>query len=199
MSTFKLQSSQCAPVSNITSTWAFARRQTTRHIMVLKTPRSREDLVRVKEEVRREVLEGRFVVEAFDAAAKANSICKTGAMGGLLGELLPQGAVKDRTLDRACFTVPLGVVVGPLESDEGYHLVLVQERKGCKKDEGLTRIVKRARPDGGHASELVGDNEGFPVADIFVGGAVTGGVLVAGGVLAEIVSQPPIPPEILYY
>jgi len=167
--------------------------------MVPKTPRNREELRDVKEEIRREVMEGRFVVEAFGAKAKVKSTCETGAMGGLLGELLPQGAVRDRTLDRACFTVPLGVVIGPLETDEGYHLLLVQERKGCKNDQGLTRIVKRSRPDGSHTSELVGDMETFPVADLFVGGAITGGVLVAGGVLAEIASQPVPPPEVFFY
>ena len=180
---------------------ALRQKQTTRHIQRPKTSLGREELVQIKENIRREVMEGRFVVDAFAAAAKINSVSKDSEQGGMLGELLPQGAVRDRTIDKACFSVPLGVVTGPLESDEGYHLLLVQERKGCKKDEGMTRIVKVPNPGGfGFKSKKVGDFEGFPLADLFIAASITGGVLVAGGLLAEFVSQPPpVPPEILYY
>jgi len=48
--------------------------------------------------------------------------------GSLLGTLVPQGYCRAQELDKACFEVPLGEISGPVESEYGYHLVLVTER-----------------------------------------------------------------------
>jgi hypothetical protein len=62
---------------------------------------------------------------------------------GILGEgNLKQGECICPELDKACFTYKLGEVMGPLESSNGYHIVLVCERTGCAKlDGGNTRVT----------------------------------------------------------
>ena len=78
---------------------------------------------------------------AFTAAAATYSTDKeTAASGGLLGEMIPQGTIRSKALDRACFTANLGEVEGPVESEFGWHLVLVPERINCNKDNGYARI-----------------------------------------------------------
>jgi len=62
----------------------------------------------------------------------------------LLGEMIPQGYIISKALDRACFTATLGEVEGPVESEYGWHLVLVPARINCKKDNGYVRIEPRA-------------------------------------------------------
>ena len=104
---------------------ALTRKSTTRHIVL---PKSTDAALKLKQKIRNRVADdGEFVVDAFEAAARRYSLDReTGERGGLLGELLPQGSVAAcPELDEACFRVPLGDVYGPIESDFGYHLVLV--------------------------------------------------------------------------
>ena len=85
-----------------------------------------------------------FVVDAFAAAAtQYSSDAETAAGGGLLGEMIQQGVIRSKALDRACFTANLGEVEGPVESEYGWHLVLTPERINCKKDNGYVRIEPR--------------------------------------------------------
>ena len=85
-----------------------------------------------------------FVVDAFAAAATQYSSDEdTNKNGGLLGEMIQQGVIRSKALDRACFTANLGEVEGPVESEYGWHLVLTPERINCKKDNGYVRIEPR--------------------------------------------------------
>ena len=82
------------------------------------TPRGREETLAIKQKVRNIARNGTFVVDAFADAARRYSVDEdTGVTGGLLGELLPQGAVRSKELDRCCFTAPLGSVHGPVETE----------------------------------------------------------------------------------
>jgi hypothetical protein len=84
------------------------------------------------------------VVDAFAAAATQYSSDEdTNKNGGLLGEMIQQGVIRSKALDRACFTANLGEVEGPVESEFGWHLVLTPERINCKKDNGYVRIEPR--------------------------------------------------------
>ena len=131
------------PLQQIKRDFAALRmKSTTRHLMRPLTPRGREETLAIKQKVRNIARNGTFVVDAFADAARRYSVDEdTGGTGGLLGELLPQGAVRSKELDRCCFTAPLGSVHGPVETEYGWHLVLVCERIGCRYDEGMTAVV----------------------------------------------------------
>ena len=99
-------------------------------------------------------------------------------------------------LDRVCFESPLGVVTGPIETNEGYNLILIRERVGCKKDGGMTRLVKVHREEEGGEegdkwdSKLVGGgDEIMTLEDMVVLTTISGGVVLAGGILAELVAN----------
>ena len=64
-------------------------RSTTRHILLPASDAGRAELLKVKRELRTAVSErGEFVVDAFDAAARARSLDdESAARGGLLGEV----------------------------------------------------------------------------------------------------------------
>ena len=75
--------------------------------------------------------------------------------GGLIGRRLRQGACRSPELDRACFVCTLGQVSGPVQSAEGFHLVLVEERLGLPMhDSGMTRVVAEPSEDGAVRSVL---------------------------------------------
>lgn len=96
-------------------------------------------------------------------------------------------------LDRACFTSPLGVIDGPIETSYGWHLVLVEERIGCRFDEGMTRVVpgeagsravlKPAEP--AEAQDLV-----MPLLSTIATGVTA---LVLGQLLADFATSLPVP------
>ena len=128
---------------------ALTRRVTAYHILL---PKSDEVALSLKQSIRNKAYyknnkeeedkEPIYIVDAFNEAAKKYSRCKdTADDGGLLGKKVPQGYCLAPELDRACFEVQLGEVSGPIESDFGYHLLLVEERTNCPKlDGGYTRI-----------------------------------------------------------
>ena len=121
---------------------ALTVRASPRHVMRPRTRKGRLECAAIKKEVRAATDRGAFVVDAFaDAAAKYSTDAATAADGGRLGDMIPQGTIRSRALDRACFTAALGEVEGPVESDGGWHLVLVPERINCFKDDGYTRIA----------------------------------------------------------
>ena len=170
---------------------ALSRRQTSRHILL---PRSQEAALALKQKLRNRVDGGgEFVVDTFAAAARRYSLdAQTKEQGGLLGELVPQGYVSSAPeLDRACFEAPLGEVFGPIESDYGFHLLLVCERTGCPKLDGpFTRVVRRQ--DGRTAlappavQKTAQDEVGEFVLDqvpFWIGTAL------AGGILAELAAR----------
>mmetsp|Transcript_31277 Transcript_31277/g.67225 ORF Transcript_31277/g.67225 Transcript_31277/m.67225 type:complete len:222 (-) Transcript_31277:125-790(-) len=173
---------------------ALNARSTPRHIMQPRTRTGREACVALKQELAVAQATGAFVVDAFSALALEHSIDEESrADGGLLGRRIRQGTCPLPEIDRAAFCTPLGQVAGPLESTEGYHLVLVEERLGMDRfDAGYTRVVptqqndnddaKRgwtlASPDPDEASELL-DTEAMlrAVGLLFV--TYVGGQLIA--------------------
>lgn len=131
---------------------ALTRRVTARHILL--PPNARELALALKQRIRQQCLQENdnddndknaypFVVDVFaKAAEKYSRDDTTNFRGGLLGELVPQGYCRDAVLDRACFTVRLGEIEGPIETDYGYHLLLVEERTNCPKLDGEnTKLV----------------------------------------------------------
>ena len=179
---------------------ALTRRVTARHILI---PKSMDAALALKQNIRNRVYTGRkgdddednvekmYIEDAFVAAAKRYSQDEeTSSMGGLLGTLVPQGYCRAPELDRACFEVPLGQIAGPIESNYGYHLILVTERTNCPKLDGkYTRIVR----DGKRA--VFTTNSEIPtVAEETAQVALTQVAFwiitsLAGGLLAEVAAK----------
>ena len=61
----------------------------------------------------------------FEAAAKADSTCPSSAQGGDLGEFGRGQMVP--AFEEAAFAAEVGKVVGPVKTDFGYHIILVDE------------------------------------------------------------------------
>jgi len=66
--------------------------------------------------------------QTFSDAASQYSTCPSAKSGGSLGSFEPGKMVKE--FDDVCFddSVPVGEVVGPVKTQFGYHLILVEER-----------------------------------------------------------------------
>jgi len=121
-------------------------------------------------EIESEETKTMYIVDAFRQAATKYSRCPdTSKDGGLLGIKVPQGYCRAAPeLDRACFQVPLGEVCGPIESEYGYHLLLVEERTNCPKLDGpYTKIVRAGGGRSSTSSSGDQDEEGTDV--LFVG------------------------------
>lgn len=184
---------------------ALKMRSSTRHLMRPLSEDGRRQCLALKQKIRNDVAaNGTFIIDTFAAyCQKHSSDADTAESGGLLGPLLPQGAVRASDLDKACFTAPLGVVSGPLQTEFGWHLVLVCERTGCRFDNGMTRVVPELI-DGDGASQRVPQRvrsvlappdpkaaaaakSTQPFSETGAGLALFwGGVVVAGGVVAEV-------------
>lgn len=172
---------------------ALTRKATARHILL---PKSNIDAaLTLKQKIRNKVNnpdEPCYVIDIFEEAARRYSMDKTTSeRGGLLAELAPQGYCVVPELDKACFTVPLGDVAGPIESDYGYHLILVSERTNCPKLDGKdqSRLI---RGDDGRASltgpRPVDNNEvmNFLVEQFILSTAVSLGGLIIYELAAKI-------------
>jgi hypothetical protein len=134
------------PLRRLRLDWAALNtRVTARHLMRPRTDGGKSECHALKAEVASAVAAGEFVVDAFARVAREHSVDEdTRAVGGLLGERFRQGWVKSNVLDRKCFVSTLGDVSGPFESEVGWHLVLAEERFGCRQDDGMVRVVPRA-------------------------------------------------------
>ena len=64
---------------------------------------------------------------SFEEAAKSHSSCPSGAKGGDLGEFGKGQMVKE--FEEAAFTAEIGAIVGPVQTQFGYHLIKVEEKK----------------------------------------------------------------------
>jgi peptidyl-prolyl cis-trans isomerase C len=62
----------------------------------------------------------------FAAVAQQHSLCPSGKQGGGLGEFGPGQMVKE--FDQAVFTGEVGKVLGPIQTQFGYHLLEVTSR-----------------------------------------------------------------------
>lgn len=64
--------------------------------------------------------------EDFAVCAKNNSLCPSGRDGGNLGEFGPGQMVKE--FDQAVFSGEIGKVIGPIQTQFGYHLIEITKR-----------------------------------------------------------------------
>lgn len=62
----------------------------------------------------------------FAACARESSLCPSGRDGGSLGEFGPGQMVRE--FDQAVFTGEVGKVLGPVQTQFGYHLIEVTKR-----------------------------------------------------------------------
>ena len=89
-------------------------RATARHILVA----SKE----VCEDLKKQIEAG----ADFAAVAREHSTCPSGKQGGSLGEFGPGQMVKE--FDQAVFSGEVGKVLGPVQTQFGYHLLEVTSR-----------------------------------------------------------------------
>ena len=124
---------------------ALTRRVTARHILV----QDEKVALALKQKIRDECIEKElWVIDAFEEAAKKYSRDDTtNFRGGLIGELIPQGHCRSPELDRYQFSVGLGEIAGPLETEYGFHLLLVSERTNCPKLDGDKTLMMQTRGD----------------------------------------------------
>ncbi len=79
--------------------------------------------------------------KAFEDAAKESSSCPSGARGGDLGEFGKGQMVKE--FEEAAFAAEVGHVVGPVQTQFGFHLIKVEEKNEAKEasfDEVKARV-----------------------------------------------------------
>ena len=82
--------------------------------------------------------------KTFEDAAKESSTCPSGKVGGDLGEFGKGQMVKE--FEDAAFAAEIGVVVGPVQTQFGYHLIKVEEKKDASLSpfaEEKSAIVKK--------------------------------------------------------
>ena len=175
---------------------ALTRKVTAHHILL---PKSADVALKLKQTIRDKASpkssdDPKYIVDVFASAAKKYSRDEeTAVRGGLLGKLVPQGYCRAKELDAACFEVPLGEVAGPIESEYGYHLLLVTERTNCPKLDGRENRIECDVEDGFSTKFVPGDSsqEGSEqvknVALQQVGFWM--GVSLAGGVMAEVAAK----------
>lgn len=168
---------------------SLTRRVTARHILL-----SHEEVARtLKRKIRDRCIErDRFIVDVFEEAAGKYSLDDTTNLrGGLLGTLVPQGHCRSPQLDKACFEVDLGVLVGPLETDYGYHLLLVTERTNCPKLDGDKTQLLQTRGDDVFGTLVAGNQVGKvdPAKLMVDHGGFWFLTMVAGGLLAELAEK----------
>jgi len=183
---------------------ALTRRVTAYHILL---PKSTEAALTLKQKIRNRVnppksrsksetddngdLKATYIIDAFSQAARRYSLDgETKSNGGQLGTMLPQGACRRvPELDKACFEVPLGQIAGPIETEYGFHLLLVEERTNCAKLDGEYSKIVRGGADG---TETVfvrpnGKEEGSDFVGLIVDQlGLWVGILFAGGIVAEL-------------
>lgn len=85
-------------------------------------------LVKTKEQaeqIREEIINGRN----FGAAAQQYSICPSGAEGGDLGYFSRGMMVPP--FEQAAFNLPIGEISQPIETEFGWHLIFVTDKKSA--------------------------------------------------------------------
>ena len=176
---------------------ALTTRVTTRHILV---PNERVARV-LKQKIRDECVEkDLWVVDAFESAAKKYSMDEsTSFRGGLIGELVPQGYYsQSRELDRLQFSVSLGNIVGPVETEHGHHLMLVSERTNMPALDGDYTRMTQARSNDVFGTLSEGEQVGRFDLSNFIEGQLQFWTVatVATGMLAEVLDNlaPAVPP-----
>ncbi|VEU33969.1 unnamed protein product [Pseudo-nitzschia multistriata] len=168
---------------------SLTRRVTARHILVPD-----EDVARVlKQKIRDECVDKElWVIDAFEVAARKYSRDETtNFRGGLLGELVPQGYCRSPELDRLQFSVSLGEIVGPVETEYGYHLLLVSERTNCPKLDGDKTRMMQTRGDDVFGTLVEGKQVGkVDMPELLMDQVKFWSLtLIAGGLVAELAEK----------
>ena len=90
-------------------------------------PKARARHILVKDEKVCEDLKGKIEAGASfaDIAAK-HSLCPSGKKGGDLGEFIPGQMVRE--FDQVVFSKEVGKTHGPVKTQFGYHLILIEKR-----------------------------------------------------------------------
>ena len=78
------------------------------------------------EEVAKSLKESIKDISQFSELAKEHSQCRSGARGGDLGVFGPGQMVPE--FDKVVWSAPIGEVQGPVKTDFGYHIILVNKR-----------------------------------------------------------------------
>ena len=169
---------------------ALTRRVTARHILVSND----EVALTLKRKIRDQAIQNeRYVIDVFEEAAKKYSQDDTTKFrGGLIGELVPQGYYgRSSILDRACFEVSLGTLEGPIQSELGYHLLLVSERTNCPKLDGKKTKLIQLRGDDIFGTRVEATQVGKTSMAKFALDQIQLWVLVllAGGLVAELAAK----------
>lgn len=102
----------------------------TSHIVIRVNPKAppgervaaREKLTRIRNEIQA----GRIT---FADAARKHSFCPTAPNGGDLGYITRRDSIVDDALAQAAFTLPVGTISEPVETEYGIHLVQSLDRK----------------------------------------------------------------------
>lgn len=90
------------------------------------SPTDRELARRKLEQVREEIRSGRLT---FAEAAKKYSQCVSAGRGGDIGTILRKGVMLDEAFYAAAFALTPGDISPVVETEQGYHLILVRQRK----------------------------------------------------------------------
>jgi len=99
-----------------------------------------------------------------------------------------KGYCRSPQLDKYCFSLSLGEVIGPVETDYGYHLILVSERTNCPNLDGNNTFMMQTRGDDVFGTLREGKQFGKPnIPQLFVDQLGFWSLtLVAGGICAEL-------------
>lgn len=166
---------------------ALTRRVSSRHILLP----NREVCIALKRSIR-EICrtDERYIVHVFAAAAeKYSRDDRTKDKGGVIADRSAMGFCRAcPELEAACFRVELGQME-LVESNIGYHLLLVTERLNCPKLDGRnTKLVD----DGNIFGTLVPSDDVSQLYGRELGRDATIfglSVLLAGGLLAELAAM----------
>ncbi len=95
---------------------------------------------------------------SFEDAARENSSCPSGAQGGSLGEFGRGQMVPE--FDSACFSMEVGEVRGPVQTQFGYHLIRLDGKKAAETlhfgdvREAITRQLTMEKQQAAYRSKI---------------------------------------------
>mmetsp|Transcript_1062 Transcript_1062/g.1463 ORF Transcript_1062/g.1463 Transcript_1062/m.1463 type:complete len:157 (-) Transcript_1062:271-741(-) len=117
------QRTQALPMGFMDGMQGFIKRFTTKanasHILIKGGAEAENKLEDLKEEIENSPVK-------FAEAAALYSACPSGRNGGNLGDFGPGQMVPE--FDKVVFNDDVGVVHGPIKTQFGYHLILINER-----------------------------------------------------------------------
>ena len=82
----------------------------------------------IKSEDKINEVQDKLTIENFADMAKEYSCCNSGSRGGSLGSFGPGQMVPE--FDRVIWKAPLNEVIGPVQTQFGWHFIVINERSG---------------------------------------------------------------------